>query len=108
MAQSFLDGFHWESEDARDGYGNLIQFLRQHGRTVEDPDLNLICAYFIQKDVESTHWWRETVVSQTRGLEEQIRTLQESVQILDKQMDVFAEMIRSQGQTIEALLKPKT
>jgi septal ring factor EnvC (AmiA/AmiB activator) len=102
---TFVDGFPWESEDQAQGYKNLQQFMRLRGREITNVDLNLVCAYFIQKDLESVDWWRDTVSSQTGSLEEQIRRQQEAFSELEKSLEDLRALIKSQGQTIDLLLK---
>jgi hypothetical protein len=109
VANTFIEGFDFPSEECKEGYGNLLQFMRAHGRGLEDQelmtaDLNLMAAYFIQKDIESTTWWRDVASSQTGSLENQILLLVEQLKKTEEKVDLLRDTIKYQGISIDLIL----
>lgn len=72
MNASWVDGFQWDSDDQFKGYGAFLKWAREKGIP---EDFRPIDAFFIQRDLDSVEWWRNTLADQVKSLEEQIMGL---------------------------------
>ncbi len=79
--------FPWDSEEQREGFLNLVQYLRridpQH-RVGEALTISpsALAAYFIQKNHESADWFLEHLCKVTRALEDRIVALEQANSIM--------------------------
>lgn len=97
--KQWTDEFEWESEAQEKGVLTLVQYLKKFGRTaLSAPSLlDLVAAWFIQKDHESNEWWSDTIGNQVNSLRsdlkiahDEIRELKAVVRKLDENLKEVA------------------
>lgn len=97
--KQWTDEFEWESEAQEKGVLALVQYLKKFGRTaLSAPSLlDLVAAWFIQKDHESNEWWSDTIGNQVNSLRsdlkiahDEIRELKAVVRKLDENLKEVA------------------
>jgi len=83
--ESWLNSYPWESVEQKKGFLSLLKHLSDLRPNVRKNMIGAICAYFIQKDHESSEWFVEILGDRVRRLEDEIVLLREE---LRKQNDV--------------------
>ena len=110
MNQDFVqavDAFPWTSEEQKEGFLALVQYLRQFGKEPASPYLGLEACFLIQKNHEAAQYWQQTFADQVSILRQEIAATSDNVNQLTREIDLLKETIRAQSQTIDALLHKK-
>lgn len=95
---SFVAQYPWESETQKEGFLNLVQFLRKRQLAYVEGRENilvplpvpahLLAIYFIEKDRESIEWIKQYINTVTGQLENRIKVLEEKLNGLDRTIDM--------------------
>jgi hypothetical protein len=88
-----ISSFKWESEAQEKGVLALVKYLRDVAKKSNNENLSidqitlLICAWFIQKDYESSCWFIDRIENQTDPFQKKVNYLELEVSALKEQVE---------------------
>lgn len=100
--EAAVDSFPWESQEQREGFLNFVQYKMKFGIKPEPP-VDILAAYFIQKDHESNEYWREMVGGQVTALQAEIMNLKSELAHTQQRTEDLLTGLKSQTAIIETL-----
>jgi hypothetical protein len=99
-----IESFPWSSEDQRQGYLALVQYLRRFGLEPKLP-INYEAAFFIEKDIDSHAYWRDMVGAQVRSLEDVLSETRKELDSARAKVDQMEMTMKAMMLNIDALNK---
>lgn len=95
--------YEWDSEDQKEGFLALLDYLNRHGGLPETMDLTAV--FFIQKHIDALTTLTESFGDQVTRLQNDIRSNQDEVASLRREIDALSQAAKSNSMAIELVLR---